>query len=564
MKVDNAISDVTHDDVDDNDANPKEAAIKVDASPAAVKTAGVGISSPAASGGVRIAGAMGPRTSVQINGVYEAMREMSGGMPVYAKVGDNDVCMEYHANNKQWQVKTSDNKGTDLCMALCVVLAKRLPQECPTGKWEVYAGSKWIMLPAITVSLVSKEEVEACREELEREAARVVKGHHNVRITGATGIKAGLINGVYQPTEELCGNVTVYVKMGNDNAWLEYNASQKCWQLKKTEHKCTDIYCAMCDVPVKGLPHQECPAGKWCVWDGSKFVSQRAVTVSLLQDGNDAIVGVGDVDDDETKPKAAAMKVDASPAAVKTAGVGISSPAASGGIRIAGAMGPSCCRFNGVYEATSEMSGDMPVYVKVGDNKVCMEYYAPNMQWQVKPTKEKGKGLCFTLCVVPAKCLPEECPDGKWYVYESTKFVSQPAITVSLVSKDEVEAYREELEREAAREVKGRHNVRITGATGVKAGLINGVYKPTNEMCNNATVYQKVVGVQGGNIWLEYNAPMREWQVKETEHKGTDLSWADCNVPTKRLPQECPAGKWYVHDGTKFVPQPAMKVRRHN
>ena len=271
-----------------------------------------------------------------------------------------------------------------------------------------------------------------------------------------------------------------------------------------------------------------------------------------------------DVDDNDANPKEAAIKVDASPAAVKTAGVGISSPAASGGIRIAGAMGPSCCRFNGVYEATSEMSGDMPVYVKVGDNKVCMEYYAPNMQWQVKPTKEKGKGLCFTLCVVPAKCLPEECPDGKWYVYESTKFVSQPAITVSLVSKDEVEAYREELEREAAREVKGRHNVRITGATGVKAGLINGVYKPTNEMCNNATVYQKVVGVQGGNIWLEYNAPMREWQVKETEHKGTDLSWADCNVPTKRLPQECPAGKWYVHDGTKFVPQPAMKVRRHN
>ena len=65
--------------------------------------------------------------------------------------------------------------------------------------------------------------------------------------------------------------------------------------------------------------------------------------------------------------------------------------------------------------------------------------------------------------------------------------------------------------------LKGRHNVRITGATGVKAALINGVYKPTEEMCGNATIYQKVVG---GKVRLEYHAHMKQWRVNEKEHKN--------------------------------------------
>ena len=546
MKVDdNAIPDVTHDNVDDDEAKPKAA--EVDTDPA-VKTAGAGIASPAASGGVRITGIMGP--SATLNGVYEATREMSGDMPLYVKVGNNDVCMEYCAPNMQWQVKKTEHKGGDLCFVCCDVPVKCLPEKCPAGKWEVGTGFMLVPLHTVTVSLVSKEEVEACREELEREAARVVIGRHNVCITGATGVNAGHINGVYQPTNEMYGNATVYIKVEDENMCMEYNSSSQSWLVRLTAAKGTQLCAARCAVPAKCLP-EECPVGKWYVYeDPKKFVPQRAVTVSLLSDDvASAVVGPGD-DDDEDKPKAAMMKVDTDPAAAQTAGVDIASP------RITGTMGPYGDLINGVYEATREMSGDMPVYVKVGNNDVCLEYHAPTKMWQVKSTDNKGKDRCWAHCVVPLKCLPEECPAGKWQGCDAP----QPSVKIFLVSKVEVEAYRDELEREAAREVKGRHNVRITGATSIKAGLINGVYKPTNEMSGKVTVYQKVVD---GNVWLEYNVASKSWQVKPKASKGTSLSWANCSVFSKRLPQECPAGKWYVYDGTKFVPQPAIKVRRN-
>ena len=600
MKIDgNAISCVRHDDDDDDEdeddveAKPTAAAMKVDTDLDAVKTADVDISSPAASGassGVRITGVMGPNGAA-VNGVYEATREMSGDMPVYVKMGDNEMCMEYNDRSKSWEVKTDVNKGTDSCWAFCDVPFKCLPEQCPAGQWQVWAGTLLIPLPTVTALLISQEEVEAYREELEREAAREVKGNYSLRITGAKGANVGLVNGLFQPTEELCCNATVYAKVGNNDICMEYNAPRKQWRVKGTEDKGTDLRWAFCDVPAKCLP-QDCPVGKWCVYDGSNFVPQRAVTVSLLSgDVASAVVGAGDVDDDETKPKAAAMKVDdnvipdvthddgissqeakptaaaamkvdTDPAAVKTAGVDIASPAASGGIRITGAMGPSGCRVNGVYEATSEMSRDMPVYVKVGSNGMCMEYNDRCKSWQVKLADNKGTDLCWAFCDVPTKCLPEQCPAGQWRVNYNCKHSPQPAVTVLLISQDEVEAYREELEREAAREVKGRHNVRITGATGVTGGLVNGVYKPTNEMSGNVTVYQKIVG---GNAWLEYNAASKSWHVRETKDKGIDyFSWARCPITIKGLPQECAAGQWYVYDGSNWVKQPAIKIRCHS
>ena len=541
---------------DDDEAKPMAAAMMVDTDPA-VKTAGVDIASPAALGGVRITGAMGPQSAL-INGVYQATSEMSGDLPVYVKVGNNAVCMEYYAPNDQWQVKSTDNKGTKFCGASCVVPVKRLPHQCPAGKWQTVVGTKFVPLSTITASLVGKEEVEAYREEQDRETARVVIGSHNVCVTGATGVKADLINGVYQPTEELCDNATVYVKMGNDNAWLEYNASTKCWQIEETEHKGTDLSWAYCAVPTKRLP-QECPEGKWYVCDGSKFVTQRFVTVTLLQDD-------GGDDDDEVKPKAVAMKVDTDPAAAQTAGLGLASSAASGGVRITGAMGPNSVLINGVYKATSEMSGDMPVYVKVGYNDVCLEYYESSefvnvKQWRVNATEFKGTLAPCAFCSVPAKGLPQDCLAGQWNTWIGSKHVPLPTVSVSLVSNVEIETFLAEVEREAAHEVKGTHNVRITGAKGANAGNINGVYKPTNEMCGNATVY---VMVGKDDICLVYHASVKEWQVKSTENKGSLISWAYCAVPTKRLPQECPSGKWHVSDDTKFVSQPAIKVRRYS
>ena len=527
--------------------------MKVDSGLAAAQTVGGGlVSSLTASGGVRIDGAMGQNAG-GINGIYEATTELSDDMPVYAKTGNGDVWLEYRADSKQWQVKPTAAKGTDGCTAYCAVPAKCLPEDCPPGQWNLYDCTKWGPQPAVTISVVTQEEVEAHLEQVEREASRVVNISHNVCIAGATGPNAGLINGVYKPSEELCDNATVYVKVNDGNMWLEYHADLKQWQVKSTAYKSTDSSCAFCAVPAKCLP-EDCPAGQWKVYDGTKYAPQPEVTISV-QDDNNCAASADDGDDDEAKPKAAAMKVDLGPVAAQTTGRGLVSSAASGGVRIVGAMGPNAGRINGIYEATPEMSGSMPVYAKVGCRDMWLEYRV--MSWQVKPTSQKGKDGGFALCAVPAKCLPEKCPPGQWQLSDGGKLVLRPTIVISVVTQEEVEAHLEQVEREAARVVNGSQNVRIAGATGPKADYVNGNYKPTEEKCDNATVYVKV---DDGSWWLEYHTSMKQWQVKPTAIKGTSSCTAYCAVAAKCLPEDCPPGQWIVWDGTKLDPQSAVTI----
>ena len=239
-------------------------------------------------------------------------------------------------------------------------------------------------------------------------------------------------------------------------------------------------------------------------------------------------------DDDEVKPKAAEMKVDTDPAATKTREEARALAIEQGGIRMEGAMGPNAYLINGVYEATDELSGDVPVYVKVGSFDTCLEYRAAHQRWQVKRNEHKGTDISLAVCAVPVdpKCLPQNCPVGKWQIVAVDKLIPLPAITISVASEQEVAAYRAEVEREAARVVKGCHVVRITGAMGTYAGYVNGEYKPTEEMCGNAPVYAKVLD---RTKWMEYNASSQQWQVKSTSHKGKDGRWAACAVPTVQL-----------------------------
>ena len=103
-----------------------------------------------------------------------------------------------------------------------------------------------------------------------------------VRITGATGINADLINGIYVVTDELSGDMPVYAKMGNSDLWLMYVASTKDWNIQTTAVKGSDIIAkAYCKVSHKCLPH-ECPAGMWKVHNGDKPVIQTAITISSV------------------------------------------------------------------------------------------------------------------------------------------------------------------------------------------------------------------------------------------------------------------------------------------
>ena len=344
---------------------------------------------------------------------------------------DSNLWLEYFVLRKQWQVKETASKGTNKCCSNCAVSDKRLPEGCPLGKWRVYDGSKWVTQPAVTVSTVSKEEVKAYRVELQREAARVVTGTSSVRIVGTTGINAALVNGVYEPTDEMSkGNVTVYRKADGSGGLLEYLASTKQWQVKPTAVKGTDLCRALCVSPDKRLP--ECPGGQWRVWDGSKHVPQPAVAVST--------VSKEEVDAYRAELQQEAARVVSGTCSVRIDGA-MGAYTYLGKIEgIVGGCFIHAATINGVYEPTDELSkGNVTVYRKVGDSNQCLEYLASTKQWQVKATANKGKDGCWSYCNIDDKCLPEKCPVGQWSIWTGTKFVPQPAVTVTLINKEEVE-----------------------------------------------------------------------------------------------------------------------------
>ena len=246
----------------------------------------------------------------------------------------------------------------------------------------------------------------------------------HVRITGATGDCAGLVNGVYKPTEELRDNATVYVRADDDDVLLECRATTKQWQVKPAAGIGGGTVYAYCVVPAKGVP-ESCPASQWQIYDDGKFGPQRAVTITVEMDNSDALLGegagvglgdVGDQADNKAKPNAAAMKDGAGLAAAPTACVGKWSAAAATpcSVRMEGAMGPNVYLVNGVYEPTSELSEDVPVFAKVGEPNVYLEYNADINSWTVQSTDYNGIAEVYAVCSVPAKCLPQHCPISQW------------------------------------------------------------------------------------------------------------------------------------------------------
>ena len=103
-------------------------------------------------------------------------------------------------------------------------------------------------------------------------------------------------------------------------------------------------------------------------------------------------------------------------------------------------------------------------------------------------------------------------------------------------------------------------SVVISGAEGPRCDRVNGIYEPTDELCNDLPVYKKKTD---SGIWMEciIHSGEYKWYIKPTANRGpTDkTSYASCPVDGGKsgLPQNCKSGKWDVGTGKGFVNQPS-------
>ena len=85
----------------------------------------------------------------------------------------------------------------------------------------------------------------------------------------------------------------------------------------------------------------------------------------------------------------------------------------------------------------------------------------------------------------------------------------------------------------------------------------NGLYRGAPEVQDGRGRYVKE---DDDDWWLEYWAPTKRWQLKQKEHKGTELAWA--SVPCDRALHECGALVWRVAvaKDAAFSDDPDIKI----
>lgn len=101
-------------------------------------------------------------------------------------------------------------------------------------------------------------------------------------------------------------------------------------------------------------------------------------------------------------------------------------------------------------------------------------------------------------------------------------------------------------------------SISIDGATGSNATHINGIFEPTDEICDGQPAYQKK-----GNetVWLEFYRESNYWFVRSTANRGTNKGWAYCTANGPCLPHTRPASTWKVYNGSQFETIPSFQIQ---
>ena len=94
------------------------------------------------------------------------------------------------------------------------------------------------------------------------------------------------MNGIYEPTAEVCGGFSVFHRQGGAS-WLEYDVANKKWQVQPTAERGTGNAWATLLNPSLCYP-QLCPPGTWQVAVNSVYGTTPSVSVIVAATVNAA------------------------------------------------------------------------------------------------------------------------------------------------------------------------------------------------------------------------------------------------------------------------------------
>ena len=120
-----------------------------------------------------------------------------------------------------------------------------LPHDCTKTRWHCYDSASFVVEEGITCELVAPQcplparmqSLAAAAHGLNA-AAKEKKAMESGRpplagslvIQGATADRAKFLNGIFEPTSELCNGMPVYRKKGEPGIWLEMVKTASGWR----------------------------------------------------------------------------------------------------------------------------------------------------------------------------------------------------------------------------------------------------------------------------------------------------------------------------------------------
>jgi hypothetical protein len=222
---------------------------------------------------IDIRGAKGPN-AITINGTYDPTDEICNDAPVYQKRGDQNKWMEFFNQSKKWYIKATTDRGKARGWLRLASDPMVTPEHCK-AICEVWDGSKWTSQPTVYI-LTAKQRQE---EDMKAGSIRRIRATP-VKITGATGPSGPSINGIYEPTDEICGGWPVYRKKDDSEKWLEYIVASNEWYVKPTadKGKPEGWMCITSDPATR----PELTKGTCDVWDGERWTSQNTVVITAV------------------------------------------------------------------------------------------------------------------------------------------------------------------------------------------------------------------------------------------------------------------------------------------
>jgi hypothetical protein len=213
---------------------------------------------------------------------------------------------------------------------------------------------------------------------------------------------------------------------------------------------------------------------------------------------------------------------------------------------ISGVTGDNAAAINGIYDKVDERCGGYRLYVKRGDDRLCIEHFEG--QWQVKPVSKKGQDGC--LMRVEGGCKLRECTSRVWKVWDDDGEAWNDAPSVKLVAGAAAE------ERAVAADNAQAAPVFISGASGDNAAVINGFFEPTEEKGLDGRVLYAKRG--DASVCIEHSEG--QWRIKPVSFKGKNgcrsLIAGGCGL------EACTSCVWKVWDdkGKAWNDAPSVKL----